>query len=56
MGMKSREKRELGADRQALGREEAEEELASPGGAWPQADVGEQNPRRGSGGSSSSKC
>lgn len=37
-------------DGEALGREEAEEELAGPGGAWSQAGVGEQNPKRGSGG------
>lgn len=37
------------------GREDAGEERAGPGGAWPQVSVKEQNPGRGSGGSASPK-
>lgn len=44
--------RELGREGQVLGRGEAEGELAGTGrGCQPQAGVGEQNPRRGGGGS-----
>lgn len=54
MGVESGERRELRRHERALRRGEAEEEeLAGPGGAWPQTGcqaVREQNSREGSGG------